>query len=108
MEKWDYEKMNKSEGSYWNDRPLDEQLSLLEEFYPIGMIVKTTHIGFDVNDNDNYIITNHVSPDDEDGIVGNSIIEIENVEDHIPQILHPGFLLPTKQWLRSQKLNELI
>lgn len=37
---WDYNKMCLSTGDYWNKRPLDEQMEILQKYYPIGMKLK--------------------------------------------------------------------
>ena len=95
--KWDYDKVTTEQGDYWNNRPLDEQLSLLKEFYPIGMRVNLCHgLGKKA------IIKDYI-------IHRNQLYNITIIHgDDKMESIHPTFILPNKQWYRCEKIDSLL
>lgn len=101
LSKWDYWKMTTSSGDFWNKRPLEEQLEILEKWYPIEshMIIyypsgKKTHCI--VN---SYKLSNY-------GVSSPHYI-ISAIMGNREDCLHPGYFMPDIEFSRNQILNGL-
>lgn len=122
---WDYNKMCLSTGDYWNKRPLDEQMAILQKYYPIGMKLKyyvpeegrppldyakvvtyDTHgekLGVEIV---GYVLQNGYD-------ASWYILQVRNDERAMSvkgkeyEDMHIGFFQLDPQWVRTNKLEEL-
>src|ERR1035437_337723 len=116
---WDYMDIK---GEFWNNKPSDEQLQLLERYYPIGWVFH--HKSPLDNFNGSYGIGSNISQDPEDYIaiiddhhlyvsggvlqgVPFYILKIRNIGSLKTirgefETIHPGFYYPDKQYSRDK------
>jgi hypothetical protein len=101
---------NSKSDKFFNHLPIEEQLSFLEENFPIGEIFHwTDFMGDDRVLDYTCKIVGYTKIVD-----AHFILQIENIGDSIRfrennqfETIHPGFFYPNKQFLRNRIIKEI-
>ncbi len=101
---WEYEGKNTfDELRRFHNTSKDLQMEILKKWYPIGSLFRKCTVLSNVEDSDfngSFIIKEYL-----EYFYGWKVVVVGN--DGMTYDVHPGFLRPSKEWLRDEKIKKL-